>query len=74
MIGDRIQPAVRDALDDLPPSGKLVFYVLAHEQPLTQSGVVAETRLSNRTVRYALTELEAAGLVESEVYIPDARK
>ena len=74
MIGTQLDEEVRDALENLPPSAKLVCFVLVHEQPLTQSGLVDETMLSSRTVRYAVKELEAAGIVTSEIYIPDARK
>jgi len=60
--------------ESFPPSAKLVYYVLAKEEPLTQGQLVTETRLSSRTVRHALTELDEAGFVTTELYIPDARK
>lgn len=61
-------------LRDLPPSAKLVYWVLTVEGKLTQGGIVEESLLSARTVRYALDRLKSAGLVRETVYIPDARK
>jgi predicted ArsR family transcriptional regulator len=63
-----------DRLLDLPPSAKLVFLVLESESPLTQSEIAERARLSKRTVRHALSELEEASVVAEEVYVPDARK
>jgi len=45
-------------ITDLPPSAKLVFKVLEYKGPLTQKGIVEESMLSARTVRYALERLE----------------
>jgi DNA-binding MarR family transcriptional regulator len=63
-----------DAIRELPPSAKLVFKVLEYNGGLTQKGIVERSRLSQRTVRDALDRLDGAGLVEKEVYIPDARQ
>ena len=63
-----------DDLSDLPPSAKLVFKVLEYDGPLTQKGIVEESMLSARTVRYALERLEAIGVVEEDVYFADARQ
>lgn len=63
-----------ERLLDLPPSAKLVYKVLETEGTLTQSRLATETRLAPRTVRYAVTQLEAADLLEADVYFPDARK
>mgnify|MGYP002760251032 FL=1 len=63
-----------ETLDDLPPSAKLVFKVLEYNGPLTQKGIVEESMLSARTVRYALERLERIGLVEEDVYFADARQ
>jgi len=46
-----------EGLDDLPPRAKLVFKVLEYNGPLTQKGIVQESMLSARTVRYALERL-----------------
>jgi DNA-binding MarR family transcriptional regulator len=61
-------------LRDLPPSAKLVFVVLEHEGQLTQQQIVEETLLSSRTVRYALTELDAIGAIETAISFADARQ
>jgi len=61
-------------LSDLPPSAKLVYKVLEYDGPLTQKGIVEESMLSARTVRYALERLEEVGVVDEDVYFADARQ
>jgi DNA-binding MarR family transcriptional regulator len=61
-------------LSELPPSAKLVVVVLTHEEPLTQQQLVQETRLSVRTVRRALTDLDAIGAIETAINWADARQ
>jgi len=61
-------------LGDLPPSAKLVFKVLEYNGPLTQKGIVEESMLSARTVRYALERLEDIGVITEDVYFADARQ
>ncbi|SEH38355.1 MULTISPECIES: helix-turn-helix domain-containing protein [Halopenitus] len=70
------QDALDDAetLEDLPPSAKLVFKVLEYNGALTQKGIVEESMLSARTVRYALERLERIGVVDEDVYFADARQ
>ena len=63
-----------DDLSDLPPSAKLVYKVLEYDGPLTQKGIVEESMLSARTVRYALERLEGVGVVEEDIYFADARQ
>ncbi|MFB6189480.1 MAG: ArsR family transcriptional regulator [Halapricum sp.] len=63
-----------ETIADLPPSAKLVFKVLEYKGPLTQKGIVEESMLSARTVRYALERLEEVGVVEEDVYFADARQ
>ena len=63
-----------ESLDDLPPSAKLVYKVLDYNGPLTQKGIVEESMLSARTVRYALERLETIGAVDEDVYFADARQ
>jgi DNA-binding Lrp family transcriptional regulator len=63
-----------DGLADLPPSAKLVYKVLEYDGPLTQKGIVEESMLSARTVRYALERLDDIGVVEEDVYFADARQ
>jgi len=59
---------------DLPPSAKLVAKVLDYNETLSQSQLAEETLLPPRTVRYALTRLEEAEVVESRFSFSDARK
>lgn len=66
--------AEQENLDDLPPSAKLVFKVLEYNGSLTQKGIVQESMLSARTVRYALERLEGIGVVDEDVYFADARQ
>jgi predicted transcriptional regulator len=63
-----------ESLEDLPPSAKLVFKVLQYNGALTQKGIVEESMLSARTVRYALERLETIGIVDEDVYFADARQ
>ncbi len=63
-----------EAVRDLPPSAKLVAKVLDYNDTLTQSELAEETLLPPRTVRYALSRLEDAGVVESRFSFSDARK
>ena len=67
----------RDAderLRELPPSAKLVYKVLEYDGSLTQGGLADETLLPPRTVRYATSRLEEAGVVDSRFSFTDARK
>ncbi|MES3516214.1 MAG: winged helix-turn-helix domain-containing protein [Natronomonas sp.] len=63
-----------ETISDLPPSAKLVYYVLRKEGSMTQREIAAETRLAVRTVRSALTTLEDREIVDQSLYVPDARK
>ena len=59
---------------DLPPSAKLVFTVLDHEEPLTQKQIAEESRLSERTVRYALGRLKEIDAINEKMSFMDARQ
>lgn len=63
-----------ERIHELPPSAKLVLKVLEYHGSMTQKGIVEESRLSQRTVRDALDRLESAGIVDEDIYIPDARQ
>ena len=63
-----------EQLPDLPPSAKLVYKVLEYNGPMTQKGIVEESMLSARTVRYALERLEDIDIVTEDVYFADARQ
>jgi DNA-binding MarR family transcriptional regulator len=66
--------ATAEEIGDLPPSAKLVYKVLEYNGPLTQKGIVEESMLSARTVRYALERLEGIDVVDEDVYFADARQ
>ncbi|MFB6071468.1 MAG: MarR family transcriptional regulator [Halobacterium sp.] len=66
--------ATDELVQDLPPSAKLVLKVLEYNGGLTQKQIVENSRLSQRTVRDALDRLQDAGVVEKDIYIPDARQ
>lgn len=63
-----------ERLLELPPSCKLVYKTLEYEGPMTQEALLEASKLSARTVRYALRALEEADIVAAEVYLPDARQ
>jgi len=63
-----------DVVSDLPPSAKLIAKVLEYNGTLTQSALADKSRLSPRTVRHALTELDEAGVADSEISLADARQ
>jgi predicted transcriptional regulator len=67
------EPTAED-ISDLPPSAKLVYKVLEYNGPMTQKGIVQESMLSARTVRYALERLEGINVVKQDVYFADARQ
>jgi len=61
-------------LEPLTPSAKFVYTVLDYEGPLTQKALAEQTRLSQRSVRSALSDLGDADLVEERIYPSDARQ
>lgn len=63
-----------EAVAEMPPSAKLVAKALEYNGQLTQSAIAEETLLPSRTVRYALSRLEDADVVESRFSFTDARK
>jgi len=63
------------ALEDLPPSCKLVYAILREAAgPLEQGELTVRTALSGGTVSQALDRLEAHALVERRQSLRDARK
>ncbi len=68
------EPEFREQLRELPPSAKLVAKVLETDAPLSQSQLVDQSLLPDRTVRYALNRLEESDLVDSRYSFTDARK
>lgn len=63
-----------DPIREMPPSAKLVAKVLDYNDTMTQSQLAEETLLPPRTVRYALSRLEDADVVDSRFSFSDARK
>jgi len=76
MAGHATVPSTPElsSLRALPPSAKLVAKTLEYEGRLTQAELVESTRLPDRTVRYALRELEDEELVTSRISFVDARQ
>lgn len=68
------QSEFQSRLRDLPPSAKLVAKVLDVSGPLNKSQLADETLLPDRTIRYALNQLEDADLVTARVNLQDVRK
>ncbi|MFP4631833.1 MAG: MarR family transcriptional regulator [Halobacteriota archaeon] len=65
---------IEDRIDDLPPSAKLVYKVLEYNGQMTQKEVSEETRLSVRTVRYALNRLGERDLIKQVPCLTDGRR
>lgn len=63
-----------DRLQELAPRAKLVYKVLEREGELSQSQLCEKTRLSSRTVRRAINELEETDLLLEEVSVEDPRE
>lgn len=57
----------------LPPSAKLVYYVLRVEEPMTQADIRAATRLPARTSRDAIARLIEAGVIDETHHFADVR-
>lgn len=72
---DDASPAERyEWLLESPPSVKLVYWVLKQESPLSQDHLADETLLPDRTIRYALTRLEEADVVDATIDLTDPRR
>ncbi|MCU4754188.1 MarR family transcriptional regulator [Halobacteria archaeon AArc-curdl1] len=69
-----VESTTDNALEDLPPSAKLVYKVLEYEGAMTQGELARASRLCSRTVRYAITKLEANEVIASRVSLADARR
>jgi len=65
---------LRDAIQDLPPSAKLVALVLVHNGTLSQREIAAKSLLPERTVRSGLDQLQKVDVVEANISVRDARK
>jgi DNA-binding MarR family transcriptional regulator len=61
-------------LGDLPPSAKLVFWVIDQEEPVTQKRIVEETLLPKRTVRYGIDRLIDINIITKQRNPYDARQ
>lgn len=74
MQSDVIADPDPETLRDLPPTARLVYVVLQHEGPLTQSDVVEHSYTCDRTVRDALKDLVDENLITTRASLQDARK
>ena len=72
--GEESSRELRDSVQDLPPSAKLVAIVLEHNGILSQQELAAESLLSERTVRLGLEKLQQVDVVDSRTSLRDARK
>lgn len=72
--GNQERPAGQEALRECPPSAKLVAKVLEYDGPLTQQALAEKSLLPTRTVRYAVSQLEEVGVIQSRFSFTDARK
>lgn len=62
-----------EGIEDLAPSAKLAFKILEHEGRLTQSELADEMEVSPRSVRFATSQLESVGAIESHSNPADRR-
>ncbi len=62
------------SVEDLPPSSKLVYKTLEYGGPQTQKELRENSRLSQRTIRNALSKLEEQDAIVEDVYLRDARQ
>lgn len=67
-------PEVRDRLHEQPPSAKLVARILAEAGPLEPGEIADRSLLPKRTMRYALTSLDDAGLIATRQDATDAHR
>lgn len=67
-------PVDSETLWALPPSAKLVLWVMEQEGTMTQWTLAEETRLPRRTVRDALDRLRELDVVDARPYFRDARQ
>lgn len=65
---------LRNVIQDLSPSAKLVAIILEHEGTLSQQEIAAESLLPERTVRLGLDQLQEVDVVEARTSLQDARK
>lgn len=62
------------AIEDLPPSCKLVYAALDHDGWHSQAELSEGLMLPKRTVRYALERLEEADVLRTRHDLTDARR
>lgn len=67
-------PTPLETLPDLPASAQRVYGVLAAHGALTSRDLLATTGLPARTVRYAISRLRDARLVDHRYNLADARQ
>lgn len=66
--------ATEETINDLPPSCKLIYFVLRQEGPMTQGTLTEESMLPPRTVRYAIRRLEELDAISERIHLKDARQ
>lgn len=64
----------KQELVDLPPSAKLVYYVIVEKDSLTQKAISNESLLPVRTVRNALNRLEDLNAITKRINLSDPRQ
>lgn len=61
-------------LVDQGPSAKFVYFVLASERSLTKQELRRRTLLPDRTLRYAISQLDEADILEKRVNLDNPRE
>ncbi|MFB6203410.1 MAG: ArsR family transcriptional regulator [Candidatus Nanohaloarchaea archaeon] len=68
-----LEEADREVREEVPPSGKLVYYTLKQEGEMSQPALRDETLLDERTVRKGLEDLDEVDVVYDRPNLMDAR-
>lgn len=69
-----LDDATQRQFKDLPPSSKLIVFVLANNSKLSHREITEQTLLPEQTVRYGLSCLQDCNLVTTVYCLDDARK
>lgn len=68
------EDALSEKVNGLPPSARTVFETLARDGPLTHKDLLAATGMPGRTVRYAVSRLKDAGVIDARCNLMDCRQ
>lgn len=73
-VADTMAETDTERLVELPPSAKLVYFVLRKNGAMTQGDIKEESMLPPRTVRYAIKQLKQTDALTERIHLKDARQ